>query len=263
MAWRRPGDKPYLNQWWFILLTNLCVTRPRWYLVTRKKYLDIMGPYYTVLLRYIVSYTITWYFIQHCSGWGITTNRKQYLRKLTVLLWHRNVCITRHLLTADHREQNNGLFEIVHWSHGCLKFVSGLEEQKYANEDKKHNQQNQFHPLRPNDAYRRRWTLLILVQIMACRMNGGKHYVHQCWLIVDWIPGRNFNSVLIKIHQFSLGKGCLKYFQWNIGQFILWPNGLTATIIIHPCINWSPNPAIVGDRVTHMCVHELGQHWFR
>ena len=31
MAWRRPGDKPYLNQWWYSLLTHICVTRPQWF----------------------------------------------------------------------------------------------------------------------------------------------------------------------------------------------------------------------------------------
>ena len=39
MAWCRPGDKPlsepmatsdYLNQWWLILLTHICTTRPQW-----------------------------------------------------------------------------------------------------------------------------------------------------------------------------------------------------------------------------------------
>ena len=29
MAWRLPGDN-YLNQWWYSLLTHICVTRPQW-----------------------------------------------------------------------------------------------------------------------------------------------------------------------------------------------------------------------------------------
>ena len=30
MAWCRTGDKQFMNQWWFGLLTRICVTRSRW-----------------------------------------------------------------------------------------------------------------------------------------------------------------------------------------------------------------------------------------
>ena len=30
MAWRCPGASHYLNQWWYSLLTHICITRPQW-----------------------------------------------------------------------------------------------------------------------------------------------------------------------------------------------------------------------------------------
>ena len=30
MAWRRSGADHFLNQWWFILLTHICVIMPQW-----------------------------------------------------------------------------------------------------------------------------------------------------------------------------------------------------------------------------------------
>ena len=30
MAWRRPSASHYFDQWWFILMTNICITRPNW-----------------------------------------------------------------------------------------------------------------------------------------------------------------------------------------------------------------------------------------
>ena len=33
MAWRRRATSQYLNKWWYVLLTHICITRPQWILM--------------------------------------------------------------------------------------------------------------------------------------------------------------------------------------------------------------------------------------
>ena len=46
--------------------------------------------------------------------------------------------------------------------------------------------------LRPSDAYVCQLTWPLLVQKMACRLVGAKHYLYQWWNIVNWTPGNKF-----------------------------------------------------------------------
>ena len=67
-AWRRISDKPLPDQWWFSLLTQICVTRPQW--VNRISLFEITYNYNIHLIYiYIMNLSITRQKINGGPGW--------------------------------------------------------------------------------------------------------------------------------------------------------------------------------------------------
>ena len=62
----------------------------------------------------------------------------------------------------------------------------------------------------PSAAYMLQWIRTALVPIMAVAYSAPSHYLNQCWVIVRWTLGTNFNEILIKIQNFSFTKMHLK-----------------------------------------------------
>ena len=138
-------------------------------------------------------------------------------------------------------------------------------------------------------AYVRQWTGSLLLQIMACHLFGASHYLNQCWVIVNWtlknkrqwnfnqnrklfIQENTYENIVCEMAAIlSRGrwvKSKLTLVQTSDNDWMLsWQQAIVRTNNglgnLHIYVSLSLDDLTHWGWVTHICVVELGHHWFR
>ena len=126
-----------------------------------------------------------------------------------------------------------------------------------------------INPLRPSDAIWRQWFWTTLAQVMACCLTAPSHYLNQCWLIIRGVLWHTSESSFAGIAQgidsgYEFEKDILKnIFKSPRGQWVkMWK----VIVSLLGIVVFNPDTFVLLTHRTlmpHICVCELGQHWFR